>query len=78
MRKEGKKSKEKKRKEKKRKNTEKEIEEKKERLITVHALVHVCAIGLMSRVFAHGPGFNLSWSHSKDLKMVLDAALLKT
>ena len=35
----------------------------------------------MSRMFANGvgrPGFNPRWSHTKDSKMVLDAALLNS
>ena len=32
----------------------------------------------MSKVFTSGPGFNLMLIHTKDLKMVLDAALLNT
>ena len=38
-------------------------------------------IGLMSRVFTNGPdrpGFSPSTSHTKDSKMVLDAAMLST
>ena len=50
--------------------------------LTIFCFVMGCvlwqAIGLMSRVFANGAGFNRRSSHTKDSKMVLDAALLNT
>ncbi len=51
------------------------------RLLDFKLFYSCWALGLLSKVFAYGPGnlwFNPRSSHTKDSKMVLDAILLNT